>query len=308
MAKKKQNKKPNYLPLIVIALLIAGGALYYYSQKSAETITEPGVEQGDLVAIDFVLAMPNGTVVDTNNVSLAEEFNVSAYVKGPFRFVVGQSSKIKGFDEAVLGMKPGETKTTIVEASEPVLEYTINRTRRVSRNQPVPLESFVTLGRFEEMFKRKPKLNDVIVSQSIPWPIKVTNISEKNVIVEALAEEGRSYQLPGFEWKSLLLVKTNTDMLFRHNPEEGQIVTTEFGPTRVTLETGVLNLTYQVQVGDVINYNVALEGPITKPYQFQTTSADENQFVIRRINYPPQENLVLTATLLEWEPEVQKTS
>lgn len=304
-------KKPNYLPWIVLALLIAGGAFYYFRVQAppvAVNVTEPGVEVGDLVAIDFVLAMTNGTVVDTNNVSLAEEYNVSAYVKGPFRFVVGQSSKLKGFDEAVLGMRIGETRTKIIEASEPVIEYTINNTRRISRNQPLLLESFVTLSRFEKMFKRKPILNDVIVSQSIPWPIKVTNISERNVVVEALAEEGKSYQLPGLEWKSLLLVKTHNDMLFRHNPEDGQIVTTEFGPTKVTLETGVLNLTYQARVGDIITYDVAIDGPITKPFQFQVTDAAENQFTIRRIHYPPQENLVFTATLLEWEQEVKKTS
>lgn len=297
---------------IIIAILVAGG-IWYVNREQAlpaqNTTLEPsGVQQGDLAAINFVLAMPNGTVVDTNNATLAEEFGVKNYVKGPFRFIIGQSGKLKGFDETVIGMEPGQTATKLVTPSEPVLEYTINRTRTVVRNQAFPTFGPVPLKSFPERFGREPKLNDVIVNPELPWPIKVYNITEKYVIVEALAEEGKSYQLPGFEWKSLLLVKSKNDMLFRHNPADGQVITTEFGPAIVHPEPGRLNVIYQIEQGDLVQHRFPVEGggPVSIPYDFIVAAASEDQFTIRRINYPSQESLVMTVELLEWNPDVEK--
>jgi hypothetical protein len=313
MPKAKRKKQQPILPVVTVIVLVIIG-LWYFNRPAEQppapqVEAEPGVEKGDLVAINFVLAMADGIIVDTNNQTLAKEYDIPHYVKGPFRFIVGQSSKLKGFDDAMIGMKLGETRTRVIEPSEPVLVYTIDISKTISRNQPFPLYSPISLGKFEERFSRKPVINDVIVHPDLPWPIKVVNMTEKNVVVESLAEAGRSYTLPGFEWKSLLLVKSKNDMLFRHNPNEGQSMTTEFGPAVVTIGEGRLNITYKVEVGDAVRYATPLEGgPGTIPYDFKVTDVTEKDFTIKRINHPAQEALVLTAELIEWESDVEKKS
>jgi FKBP-type peptidyl-prolyl cis-trans isomerase 2 len=318
LAKKKKQSK---LVWVIIVLLIAGG-IWYMGREEAPPVPVPepaptGAQEGDMVAINFVLAMPNGTVIDTNNESLAKEFGVKNYVKGPFRFIIGQSGKLvgqsgkfRGFDETVIGMEPGQTATKLIEPSEPVLEYVINRTRTVVRNQAFPTFGPVPLKKFSERFNREPRLNDVIVNPDLPWPVKVFNITEKYVIVEALAEQGKSYTLPGFEWKSLLLVKSKNDMLFRHNPADGQIITTEFGPAVVRPEPGRLNITYQIEQDDIVQYGVPVGEniPASIPYDFMVTSATDDQFTLRRINYPSQESLVMTVEVLEWTQDVEKVT
>jgi hypothetical protein len=298
---------------LIIILLVACAAWYYL--RDAETQPEKnetippvmhGVEAGDLIAINYILTLANGTVVDTNNESLAKEYNVTNYVKGPFRFIVGQSGKLKGFDEAVVGMTAGIMRTKIIPPSEPMLQYTVNRTRSISRNHPIPRYTPVALKAFEKAFGKKPVAGDVATSKELPWSVKVANVTENHAVIEPMVSEGRDYQLPGLDWKSTLIVKTANDLMFRHNPKDGQVVGTEFGQAVVNPGPGRINFTYMAEAGDVLTYYAPVQGSITMPYSFQVTEVTNANFTLTRINYPPQETLVLTATLLEWEQDVEK--
>jgi hypothetical protein len=308
------KKKTNNALFWIIAVIAVAAGIWYVQQPSDTPMVAPtptpevGAQDGDLVSVNYVLRMANGTVVDTNDVALAQEYGLKNYVTGPFRFVIGQSGKVKGFDEKFVGMQPGDNKTTLITASEPVLEYRINLTRSITRNQQVPRFQPLSHKYFEKNLNRTAKLNDVIVHPSLPWPIKVVNVTEKYAVVEPLVEEGKSYQLPGLEWKSALLLKSKNDMMFRHNPAEGQIIHTEFGEATVGLGVGRINVTYHVKPGDTVQYGVPLEeGTGSIPYTFEIKEVTPADFLISRINFPAQETLKLTATMLDWQQDVQKT-
>lgn len=64
------------------------------------------VKKGDTVKVDYTCTLANGTMIDA-----------SAAGK-PLEFVVGRGDVIKGLDEAVAGMKVGETKTIRVAAEK----------------------------------------------------------------------------------------------------------------------------------------------------------------------------------------------
>ncbi|MEM4247372.1 MAG: FKBP-type peptidyl-prolyl cis-trans isomerase, partial [Candidatus Woesearchaeota archaeon] len=229
---KKQKRKPLFW-IILILVIIAGTLYYYRTPKEAlppvQNASQPsGIQMGDLAAIDYVLMLQNGTVVDTNNEALAKEYGISTYTKGHYKLVVGQSGKIKGFDDAIIGMEPGKNYTRIIPPSEPVLSYKVNRTRIVSRNQPLPRFQPFPLSAFEKLFGKKPVLNDVVLNPTMPWPYKVINITETHAICDPVVKEGKSYKLPSLEWNSTLLVITYNDLLFRHNPVDGQVIHTEF--------------------------------------------------------------------------------
>lgn len=308
MAKKN---KQNMLVWVILAVIVLAALWYYYRepQPTPEEVTppaKPGVAKGDLIAINFILTSANGSVIGTNNETLAQEYGVKNYVKGPFRFIVGQSGMIKGFDDAMLGMtEVGQKSVRTIPPSEEVLEFVVNRTRSVLRNQPYPRFRELSLEKFESVFRMKPVVGKVVVNASLPWPYIVDEVVNGTVRIEPDLKERKSYRLPGYEWDSELVVKTNLNLIFRHNPAEGQVVTTEFGPAIVTLGDASMNLTYQQQLGDIFAYHVKVQGPVTKPYDFKVTQSDDEQFMIRRINYPEQEVLTLAAELLEWEPSVK---
>jgi len=64
----------------------------------------PGVKQGDTVKVHYTGRLDNGDV-----------FEASAEQE-PLQFTVGSREVIPGFEQAVMGMTPGESKTTKISA------------------------------------------------------------------------------------------------------------------------------------------------------------------------------------------------
>lgn len=77
---------------------------------------ERTVKAGDNVTIDYILTTTDGKVRDTSYEQVAKDaglYSASRQYK-PFAFEVGSGSVIEGFDEAVMGMKAGETKNVTI--------------------------------------------------------------------------------------------------------------------------------------------------------------------------------------------------
>ena len=64
--------------------------------------TGPGAKMGDTVEVDYTGKFPNGQVFDS---SIGRE---------PLEFTLGEGQLIAGFEEAVLGMNVGDTKTVTI--------------------------------------------------------------------------------------------------------------------------------------------------------------------------------------------------
>jgi len=63
-----------------------------------------GVKRGDTVKVHYTGTLDNGDVFD------------SSKEKEPVQFTIGNQEVISGFEQAVMGMTPGESKTTKISA------------------------------------------------------------------------------------------------------------------------------------------------------------------------------------------------
>ena len=81
------------------------------------------VENGDQVKVHY-----RGTLAD------GSEFDSSSG-RDPLAFTAGSGQVIKGFDDAVLGMATGESKTFTIPAAEAYGEHDVNRVQKVDRHQ-----------------------------------------------------------------------------------------------------------------------------------------------------------------------------
>ena len=59
-------------------------------------------KQGDTVNVHYTGKLPDGTIFDTSR------------SRHPLRFTIGKGQVIAGFEQAVVGMKTGESKTTTI--------------------------------------------------------------------------------------------------------------------------------------------------------------------------------------------------
>lgn len=82
---------------IILMIVLAAGCTSSGSQ---------GVSPGDTIRVTYQMSFPNGPVFETSE-------NAT-----PLVFVVGMGQTLKGVDQAVVGMIPGQTKTIIIPPEE----------------------------------------------------------------------------------------------------------------------------------------------------------------------------------------------
>ncbi|MDK2825747.1 peptidylprolyl isomerase [Methanolobus vulcani] len=128
------------------------------------------VQVGDNVSVNYTGMLEDGTVFDTSIADVAKANGIYNPARNyePLSFIVGSGQMIKGFDNAVIGMKVGENKTVHLSPEEAyeVKDYLI---------VPYPIETF-------EAANMTPVIGETISAQGYPGVI--VNINETNVTVD----------------------------------------------------------------------------------------------------------------------------
>jgi peptidylprolyl isomerase len=91
-------------PIIAIGLLAA--SLLVYGGCGGSSPEETPAQVGDTVRVDYVGTLEDGTEFD------------SSFGGEPLQFTIGDGSMIVGFDRAIIGMRPGETKKVVIPADQ----------------------------------------------------------------------------------------------------------------------------------------------------------------------------------------------
>ena len=100
------------MPLLILALsvgIVGCGGEEAPSPSPTPTPTEEEEAQaniGDTVKVHYTGRLGNSTIFD------------SSVEREPFQFTLGQEQVIRGFEQAVLGMTVGESKTVVIPADE----------------------------------------------------------------------------------------------------------------------------------------------------------------------------------------------
>lgn len=97
-------------------------------------MVEMAVKKGDKVKVEYEGSLGDGTV-----------FDCSTNHGKPLEFEAGAGQMIKGFDEAVIGMKNGEEKKIRIEASEAYGEHRADLVREIPKEQ-LPKDAEVKPG------------------------------------------------------------------------------------------------------------------------------------------------------------------
>jgi len=118
--------------------------------------TQPvGAAPGDTVRVTYRMAFPGSEPFESNE------------NRTPIEFILGSGVMIKGFDQAIVGMRPGETKTVIIP---PELAYG-QRDERVVGTISTPvlekvLDELERNGTFTQM--EIPGIDGVIFQYTLP--------------------------------------------------------------------------------------------------------------------------------------------
>ncbi len=216
--------------LILIGLLLL----------SAGCAIEKKVEKGDTVKVDYVGKLQDGTVFDTS--ILEEAKNAGIYdesrIYEPLTLKVGDGSTIPGFENGLLGMKEGETKTisippeqaygpkdpTLIINQTKILEE-IPKTNEITRFEEIPKTFQATVSSFVSLFGKQPTVGMVV--DLVDWPGQVVQVTGTNVIIERKPEVGKSITS---EFTTLTITEIkDSSILLRYDPKVGDLLPTEYG-------------------------------------------------------------------------------
>ena len=117
---------------------------------------------GDTVLIEYTGKLKDGTIV------------VSSKPDNPFEFTIGEGQVISGLDEAVKGMKPGESKTVEIPAEGAFGPPREGHTVEIDRGKVSPLK--------ESSLHAGDQLRVHQAGRS--YIVRVADVSESTVIVD----------------------------------------------------------------------------------------------------------------------------
>ncbi|MFA5125823.1 MAG: peptidylprolyl isomerase [archaeon] len=115
------------------------------------------VKIGDNVKVNYTGRLTNGTIFD------------SSVDKEPLAFEVGAHQMISGFDNAVVGMKVGETKTVELPPEQAYGEYDTNDVRTINSTS---FENFSSL-----------EIGMTVVANSA-WKGRVIELNDTNAVID----------------------------------------------------------------------------------------------------------------------------
>ena len=145
-------------------LVLALSAVIFVSgcQTAGKPGGEGGVQTGDTVSVHYTGKLDDGTVFD------------SSVDRDPLQFTVGEGQVILGFEEAVVGMRPGESKTVKIPAEKAYGPYDKEKVGVIDRSQ-FQADMELKVG---QKLTVKPPSGEVITAT-------VIDVSETSVTVDA---------------------------------------------------------------------------------------------------------------------------
>lgn len=200
-------------------------------------IGEKTVKKGDTISVDYTGSLEDGTVFDTSIESVAKGYDIFKPEFAPLQFKVGEPGMIEGFDEGVVGMKIGETKTLTIPPEKayglpkPELISTYDIIQNMSARTTFPKVLNYSLEEFESTYGPDHNKSDTVVipgtninmtvqnisdivslsydlkvgfqifQQNAPWNMTVVKIDDKNVTIKPSVKKNDviQFQLDQFQ-------------------------------------------------------------------------------------------------------------
>lgn len=241
-----------YIGIAALAAILVG--ILFITSTPGNAV----VEMGDIVQVDYTGKLPDGTVFDTSDSEVAVSAGV--YQEGrpyqPLTVVIGAHNVIKGFEDGLLGMKEGESRTLTIapedgygpldptkidvvpqlndipatqtfefkkEVSVPAIQFnmTFGTDYEVGDIIPIPDSSInITVLEIGETVNMSynMEVGDIVDGGEALWSDEIIEMNSSHIVVRHDVEVGDIIQFPESPWNSTVLEVTGTNITLQHNP------------------------------------------------------------------------------------------
>jgi len=135
-------------------------------------------KNGDKVRVHYTGTLDNGSVFDSSegfvDKCADEGCGCESQATGPMEFVIGQGSLIPKFEEAVIGLEPGESVKVQIPADDAYGQRVDEMVAVIDRSE-VPADINPEEGQRME----------VVLQDGTPLPVVITEVTETTVTLDA---------------------------------------------------------------------------------------------------------------------------
>ncbi|HIH86688.1 MAG TPA: FKBP-type peptidyl-prolyl cis-trans isomerase, partial [Methanosarcinales archaeon] len=186
------------------------------------------VETGDTVQVDYTGKLPDGTVFDTSDPEVAVSAGV--YQEGrpyqPLVVGVGAHNVIKGFEDGLLGMKEGESRTLTIPPEEgygpldPTKIDVVPQLNDIPATQIFEREIQVPEIQFNMTFGTENDVGDTVTIPDSPINLTIIEIGD---IVKLSYDMEVGDRIEGGQtlWSDEVIEVNSTHIVMRHDVEVG---------------------------------------------------------------------------------------
>jgi len=128
-------------------------------------------KQGDKVKINFTGTLDDGTVFDSTDDCHDDDCGCSS---GPMEFTIGGDEVFAAFEQAVIGLSPGESRTVKIPAAKAYGEWDEEMLATVERSE-IP----------EDLDPQVGQVLEVTNDDGEAFPVTVTEITDTTVTLDA---------------------------------------------------------------------------------------------------------------------------
>jgi FKBP-type peptidyl-prolyl cis-trans isomerase 2 len=195
------------LIIIIVLVMLSASTLVivlYQGNQDANDKANHKVVTGDTVKADYIGNISGGRVFDTSLASVANDVSIpkslvfalranSSYT--PLSFTVGDGTLITGFNNAVIGMKIGETKFVNISASQ---GYGLENPKKITNftlTETKPIYQNMTFAQFKTNYSVSAVAGMTLVDPVYKWPVMVlvANSDADFVRIQNAPVQGQSY-------------------------------------------------------------------------------------------------------------------
>jgi peptidylprolyl isomerase len=218
----KRNVPLMYAALIIIAVAAIAAVLIFMT-PSGNLFTTAGrapVKAGDAIQIAYTGWLENGSVFDSGN----------------FSFSVGANEAIPGVDEAVIGMRVGETKTVTIPPDKAYGYYDENKIFDIPVDETLNRTESMDIATFNQTFGEQPEMNKMYQVEGMAWKMKVISVQNDTIKLSHEPEDGLVFDLKDYVGNvyGKATVSVNGDTIRIHSTYiRGSTVLTVFGQGKI---------------------------------------------------------------------------
>ena len=125
---------------------------------------------GDKVTVHYTGRLEGGEVFDSSE---CHEDDCGCE-SGPLEFTIGEGNVIPGFEQAIIGMSPGDSKTVVIPVDQAYGERVDEMVAVVERTE-IPADLVLEVGNQLEVSQQDGNV----------FPVIITEVTESNVTLDA---------------------------------------------------------------------------------------------------------------------------